>query len=404
MPKLLQINSVVNTGSTGRIAEQLGQLAMAQGWESYIAYGREARESKSKLIRIGGSIGVNLHALASKFLDCHGLCSKHATRSFLKQLDEIKPDVVHLHNIHGYYINYPMLLRYLKEHNIPTIITMHDFWLMTGHCAYINKSCDRWKTGCGNCPRLDQYPASKTDCSARNWQLKASLFIYMPNVTLVPVSYWLGRYVAESLLKNVKQNVIYNGIDTNVFKPFDGKASVKGVDWSKFTIMTIATRWTEANGYQDVMKLSSILPDNCQIVMVGLDEQQMSNLPKNIIGFRKTESFTQLQELYTKSDVIFNPNREVTFGLVTAEAMACGTPAIVLRDTAGEELVDEQTGYVIDSVEEVPELISTINQVDKNFMSKACRDRVRELFNAEKQFQKYIDLYNRLICEKNENI
>lgn len=404
MPKLLQINSVVNTGSTGRIAEQLGQLAMAQGWESYIAYGREARESKSKLIRIGGSIGVNLHALASKFLDCHGLCSKHATRSFLKQLDELKPDVVHLHNIHGYYINYPMLLRYLKEHNIPTIITMHDFWLMTGHCAYINKSCDRWKTGCGNCPRLDQYPASKIDCSAKNWQLKASLFIDMPNVTLVPVSYWLGRYVAESLLKNVKQNVIYNGIDTNVFKPFDGEASVKGVDWSKFTIMTIATRWTEANGYQDVMKLSSILPDNCQIVMVGLDEQQMSNLPKNIIGFRKTESFTQLQELYTKSDVIFNPNREVTFGLVTAEAMACGTPAIVLCDTAGEELVDEQTGYVIDSVEEVPELISIINQVAKNFMSNACRDRVRELFNAEKQFQKYIDLYNRLICEKNENI
>lgn len=399
MPKLFQINSVVNTGSTGRIAEQLSLLAMSNGWESYIAYGREARESKSKLIRIGGSIGVNLHALASKFLDCHGLCSKHATRSFLKQLDEIKPDVVHLHNIHGYYINYPMLLRYLKEHNIPTIITMHDFWLMSGHCAYINKSCDRWKTGCGNCPRLDQYPASKIDRSARNWQLKASLFIDMPNVTLVPVSYWLGRYVAESLLKNVKQNVIYNGIDTNVFKPFDGKASVKCVDWSKFTIMTIATRWTEANGYQDVMKLSSILPDNCQIVMVGLDEQQMSNLPKNIIGFRKTESFTQLQELYTKSDVIFNPNREVTFGLVTAEAMACGTPAIVLRDTAGEELVDEQTGYVIDSVEEVPELISTINQVDKNFMSKACRDRVRELFNAEKQFQKYIDLYKAVISK-----
>lgn len=399
MPKLLQINSVVNTGSTGRIAEQLGQLAMSQGWDSYIAYGRKARESKSKLIRIGGSIGVNLHALASKFLDCHGLCSKHATRSFLKQLDEIKPDVVHLHNVHGYYINIPMLLRYLKQKHIPTVITMHDFWLMTGHCAYINKSCDRWKTGCGNCPRLDQYPASKIDCSARNWQLKASQFIDMPNVTLVPVSYWLGRYVVESLLKNVKQNVIYNGIDTNVFKPFDGKASVKGVDWSKFTIMTIATRWTEANGYQDVMKLSSILPANCQIVMVGLDEQQMFNLPKNIIGFRKTESFTQLQELYTKSDVIFNPNREVTFGLVTAEAMACGTPAIVLRDTAGEELVDKQTGYVIDSIEEVPELITTINQVDKNFMSKACRDRVIELFNAEKQFQKYIDLYNAVISK-----
>ena len=399
MPKLLQINSVVNTGSTGRIAEQLGILAISQGWESYIAYGREARESQSRLIKIGSKWDVNFHAIGSILTGRHGLFSKNATKRLLKQVDIIQPDVVHLHNVHGYYINVPMLLKYLRQKHIPTVITMHDFWLMTGHCAYINKSCDRWKTGCGNCPRLDQYPASKIDCSARNWQLKASLFIDMPNVTLVPVSYWLGRYVAESLLKNVKQNVIYNGIDTNVFKPFDGEASVKGVDWSKFTIMTIATRWTEANGYQDVIKLSSILPDNCQIVMVGLDEQQMSNLPKNVIGFWKTESFTQLQELYTKSNVIFNPNREVTFGLVTAEAMACGTPAIVLRDTAGEELVDKQTGYVIDSVEEVPELITTINQVDKNVMSKACRDRVIELFNAEKQYQKYIDLYNAVISK-----
>lgn len=403
MPKLLQINSVVNTGSTGRIAEQLGVLAISQGWESYIAYGREARGSQSRLIKIGSKWDVNFHAIGSILTDRHGLFSRYATKRFLQQVDIIQPDVVHLHNLHGYYINVPMLLRYLKQKNIPTVITMHDFWLMTGHCAYINQSCDRWKTGCGNCPRLNQYPAAKFDNTKANWKWKASLFVDMPNVTLVPVSYWLGRYVDESLLKNAKQNVIYNGIDTNVFKPFDGGASVGGVDWSKFTIMAIATRWTEANGYQDVMKLSSILPDKCQIVMVGLDEQQMSNLPKNIIGFRKTESFTQLQELYTKSDVIFNPNREVTFGLVTAEAMACGTPAIVLRDTAGEELVDEQTGYVIDSVEEVPELISTINQVDKNYMSKACRDRVRELFNAEKQFQKYIDLYNRLICEKNEN-
>lgn len=403
MPKLLQINSVVNTGSTGRIAEQLGVLAISQGWESYIAYGREARGSQSRLIKIGSKWDVNFHAIGSILTDRHGLFSRYATKRFLQQVDIIQPDVVHLHNLHGYYINVPMLLRYLKQKNIPTVITMHDFWLMTGHCAYINQSCDRWKTGCGNCPRLNQYPAAKFDNTKANWKWKASLFVDMPNVTLVPVSYWLGRYVDESLLKNAKQNVIYNGIDTNVFKPFDGGASVGGVDWSKFTIMAIATRWTEANGYQDVMKLSSILPDNCQIVMVGLDEQQMSNLPKNIIGFRKTESFTQLQELYTKSDLIFNPNREVTFGLVTAEAMACGTPAIVLRDTAGEELVDEQTGYVIDSVEEVPELISTINQVDKNYMSKACRDRVRELFNAEKQFQKYFDLYNRLICEKNEN-
>lgn len=397
MPKLLQINSVVNTGSTGRIAEQLGVLAISQGWESYIAYGREARRSRSRLIKIGSKWDVNFHAIGSILTDRHGLFSKFATKRFLQQVDIIQPDVVHLHNLHGYYINVPMLLRYLKQKNIPTVITMHDFWLMTGHCAYINQSCDRWKTGCGNCPRLNQYPSAKFDNTKANWKWKASLFVDMPNVTLVPVSYWLGRYVDESLLKNVKQNVIYNGIDTNVFKPFDGGASVVGVDWSKFTIMAIATRWTEANGYQDMMKLSSILSDNCQIVMVGLDEQQMSNLPKNIIGFRKTESFTQLQELYTKSDVIFNPNREVTFGLVTAEAMACGTPAIVLRDTAGEEIVDEQTGFVVDTIEGVIDLIPRIRALEKKKMSDACRFRVNELFNADKQYQKYIDLYNAVI-------
>lgn len=397
MSTLLQINSVVNTGSTGRIAEQLGVLAISQGWESYIAYGREARGSQSRLIKIGSKWDVNFHAIGSILTDRHGLFSKFATKSFLQQVDIIQPDVVHLHNVHGYYINVPMLLRYLKQKNIPTVITMHDFWLMTGHCAYINPSCDRWKTGCGNCPRLNQYPAAKFDNTKANWKWKASLFVDMPNVTLVPVSYWLGRYVDGSLLKNVKQNVIYNGIDTNVFKPFDGGASVKGVDWSKFTIMAIATRWTEANGYQDVMKLSTIIPDSCQIIMVGLDEQQMSNLPKNIIGFRKTESFTQLQELYTKSDVIFNPNREVTFGLVTAEAMACGTPAIVLRDTAGEEIVDEQTGFVVDTIEEVIDLIPRIRALEKKKMSDACRFRVNELFNADKQYQKYIDLYNAVI-------
>lgn len=397
MPKLLQINSVVNTGSTGRISERLGVLAISQGWESYIAYGREARGSQSRLIKIGSKWDVNFHAIGSILTDRHGLFSKFATKRFLQQVDIIQPDVVHLHNLHGYYINVPMLLRYLKQKNMPTVITMHDFWLMTGHCAYINQSCDRWKTGCGNCPRLNQYPAAKFDNTKTNWKWKASLFVDMPNVTLVPVSYWLGRYVDESLLKNVKQNVIYNGIDTNVFKPFDGGASVVGVDWSKFTIMAIATRWTEANGYQNVMKLSSIIPDSCQIIMVGLDEQQMSNLPKNIIGFRKTESFTQLQELYTKSDVIFNPNREVTFGLVTAEAMACGTPAIVLRDTAGEEIVDEQTGFVVDTIEEVIDLIPRIRALEKKKMSDACRFRVNELFNADKQYQKYIDLYNAVI-------
>lgn len=398
MPKLLQINSVVNTGSTGRIAEQLGELAISYGWDSYIAYGREAHNSKSKLIKIGSKFSVYVHAIFSKYFDNHGLMSKLATKRFLKIVDRIKPDIVHLHNIHGYYINYPLLFDYLQKHNIQTIITIHDFWLMTGHCAYINKSCNKWKSGCERCPRLSQYPEAKIDCSKRNWIIKKRIFSNMTNLTLVPVSYWLSKYVNESLLKNIKQNIIYNGIDLNVFQPYSEKCTtIKHVNWDKFTIMCIATKWTEANGFNDIMKLSSLLPEYCQILMVGLNAKQLIKLPQNIIGLKKTENFLQLQELYTKSDIVFNPNREVTFGLVTVEAMACGTPAVVLSDTAGEELVDKLTGYIIDKVEDLIDLIPKIQQNNKEKIQKNCIERVKKYFNSEKQLQQYIDLYNKLL-------
>lgn len=394
MYKLLQINTVANTGSTGRIAEQLGQYAISQGWKSYIAYGREAKDSKSELIKIGSTLDVYTHAIGARLFDCQGLMSKNATRKFLKQIEKIQPDIIHLHNIHGYYINYPMLFNYLKRKNIPTIITMHDFWLMTGHCAYINESCNKWETGCGHCPRLSQYPATKLDCSARNWKRKAGIFADMPNVTLVPVSYWLAKYVDKSFLHEVKQQMIYNGIDTRAFKPYRGKShTVDGIDWTKYTIMTIATRWTKANGFDDIIQLSRVLPDDFRIVMIGLDDRQLEDLPENIIGLKKIESLTSLRELYSKADVIFNVNREVTFGLVTVEAMACGTPAVVFHNTAGEELVNKQTGFVINSVYDLIEILPVIRNMDKEKTAISCRQRVLDMFDADKQSYKYFDLY-----------
>lgn len=395
---LLQINSVINTGSTGRIAEQLGAVAIERGWNSYIAYGREARKSGSKVIRIGRKFDIYIHAIASKLLDAHGVWSRRATRRLLRKIEAIRPDVVHIHNLHGYYIHYPMLLEYLRDNKIPTVITLHDFWLMTGHCAYINKSCDRWKFGCGQCKRLNQYPASLKDASAENWRLKASLFGDMPNVVLVPVSYWLDGYVRQSLMKGVKSQVIHNGIDTDVFKPYEESVgTIPDIDWEKFSVLCVATRWTDANGFRDIIRLSELIGSECQIIMVGLDENQMKRLPSNIVGLQRTESLVQLQELYTKSDVVFNPNTEVTFGLVSAESMACGTPVIVLRNTAGEEIVDAQTGYVVDSVEEVPKLIERIKRdYAVGDISNKCRMRVIEHFNAGVQCRRYMELYERL--------
>ena len=132
--KLLQINSVVNSGSTGRIAEEIGQTAMASGWDSYIAYGRNERPSASKLKRIGNEMDVKLHGIQTRLIDRHGLASCRATRKLVKKIKEISPDIIHLHNIHGYYINIKILFDYLATVEIPVVWTFHDCWPITGHC------------------------------------------------------------------------------------------------------------------------------------------------------------------------------------------------------------------------------------------------------------------------------
>jgi putative colanic acid biosynthesis glycosyltransferase len=401
MPALLQINTVANIGSTGQIAEQLGQIAIKKGWKFYMAYGRQASKSSSVLIQIGGKFSVLSHLLVSRIFDKHGLGSKIATHSFIKEIDKIKPDIVHIHNMHGYFLNYPMLMKYLSDKNIPTVITLHDFWMLTGHCAYINDSCEKWKTGCGKCPRLKQYPTAFIDNSKNNWVTKDSIFRSNPNITLVPVSYWLKSFVDQSLLNKLDIQVIQNGINTNEFKPYDAKVHsdiYNKIDWSKFTIMTIAARWSDANGYGDIMSLSRILLEDAQIIMVGLSKEQITELPSNIIGICKTNNVSQLTELYTSADVMFNASKEVTFGLVTAEAMACGTPVIVYRNTAGEEIIDEKTGFVVDSVSEIPILIQKIRKTPA--LSLLCRKRVQDNFEADRQYKKYIDLYDSKICKR----
>jgi glycosyltransferase involved in cell wall biosynthesis len=398
MPTLLQINSVANIGSTGHIAEQLGEYMMQHGWTSYIAYGRDAAESASRLIPIGGKLDILTHVALSRITGRHGLYSVRATKKFLAEVERIKPDVVHIHNLHGYYINYPMLFQYLSRKQIPTVITLHDFWLMTGHCAGVNVSCVKWKTGCHDCNRLKWYPQAMMDSSRPNWIRKRRLFKGLSNITLVPVSVWLNNIVKQSLLKDITSCVICNGINTDFFKPVDNCSITPNisVDWNKFTILCVATRWTHANGFDDVINLSYILPDNVQIIMIGVDDIQLKGLPQNIVGMKRTEDVEELRTLYNLSDVLYNPNTEGTFGLVTAEAMACGTPAVVMANSAGEEIIDESTGYSIHQYTEIPNLIPKIKE-SKIIHKQLCRKRIVSLFNVETQREKYMELYNSLI-------
>lgn len=292
MKKLLQINSVINSGSTGHIAEDIGRLAIANGWESYIAYGRNPRPSASHAIRIGNRFDILWHVLVTRLFDLHGLASRRATKKLVRQIKEIKPDVIHLHNIHGYYLNYKILFTYLAESGTPVVWTMHDCWAATGHCPYYTfVQCIVWqsKDGCKNCPQKKNYPSSVLFSNAAyNFKCKKKYFNLLSEnqLTIVTPSKWLSDEIGKSYLGHYKRIVINNGIDLNVFKP----APVKNEHKKKFVILGVASVWDERKGLKSFIELSKLLADDEQIVLVGLTKSQRKNLPKNIQAVPRTEN------------------------------------------------------------------------------------------------------------------
>lgn len=393
---ILQINVTANWGSTGKIAEQIGNLAIREGFESYIAYGRKEAHSNSNLIKVGNNLDHQIHGLQSRIFDRHGLASKNSTKSFIEEIKKIKPDIIHLHNFHGYFINYPILFQYLKEWGGPVVWTLHDCWPFTGHCAYYDfVGCDKWKSQCENCPQLSSYPAAMfIDRSKKNYQDKKEAFLGLPNVTLVPVSNWLAGEVKKSFLKDYPVQVIQNGIDLNVFQPI---YSLNKANSSKL-ILGVASVWDRRKGFDEFIKLRNLLPQEYNITLVGLSPKQIKSLPEGITGMERTENVGQLVELYNKADVFVNPSLEETLGMTTIEALACGTPSIVYKSTAVPEPLDDKTGIIVDC-NDVNQLAEKIKYVCQNnpFDSSDCRNRAELLFDKNKSFQSYINLYKKLL-------
>jgi glycosyltransferase involved in cell wall biosynthesis len=401
MKKLLQINSVVNSGSTGRIAEEIGQTAMAVGWESYIAYGRNNRPSQSKLIKIGSNFDIKMHGLQTRLFDRHGLGSKSATQELVEKIEKIKPDIIHLHNIHGYYINIEILFKYLQNTNIPVVWTFHDCWPITGHCSHFTfVGCDKWKTQCFSCPQKTDYPASwLIDRSEKNFNLKKKLFTSLPNITLVPVSNWLSGILEESFLQNYPIKVIHNGINIDVFKPSAGDAfRTKHHFENKFILLGVASVWTVRKGLKDFIALRKLLNNDFQIVLVGLTRKQIEQLPDNILGVERTESVEELAEIYAAADIVLNLSYEETFGLTTVEGFACGTPGIVYSATASPELIDDSTGLIVEpgDINGLGVAIKKIKEKGKQFYTEACVERVHRLYRKEDRYREYIELYEQL--------
>lgn len=400
MPKVVQINPVVSFGSTGRIVEQIGRIAQNRGWESYVAYSaRFNNTSTSKLIPVGNRLDASMHALYTRIFDRHGLASASATKKLVNKLIKLKPEIVHLHNIHGYFINYPILVNYLMESNAYTIWTFHDFWPITGHCTYFfDVKCEKWKTQCSHCPKKKLYPKSIVfDNSRQNHHLKREYFSKLKKLTIAPVSKWVSSLVSESFLGKNEILPIYNGVDTDVFFPKKNTEKLKtdlGLQ-GKFVLLGLATTWGKRKGWDDYFMLSKKIPDDIRIIMVGVDAEQKELLPSNILGIERTENLDKLVELYSMADIVLNISYQETFGLTTAEGLACGTPSIVYNCTASPELIDQQTGIIVEpgDVDGVLSAILTIKNKTKESFRNNCRNRALNLFSMKDRYNDYIDLY-----------
>ncbi len=401
MKSILQINTVINTGSTGRITEEIGQTAIAAGWQSYIAYGRNERSSQSELIKIGNDWDIKMHGLQTRLFDRHGLASKAATKAFVEQVKRIKPDIVHLHNIHGYYINIKILFECLKEINCSVVWTLHDCWPITGHCTYFTfVGCEKWKTQCYECPQIKEYPTSwGIDRSKKNFNLKKDIFNSLNNLTLVPVSNWLAGLIEESFLQSYPIKVINKGINTNVFEPKDGSLFRQKLNLQdKFIMVGVATAWGQRKGLNDYIELSRMLDSDFKIVLVGLNTKQIEELPNNILGIERTENVEELVEIYSSADLVMNLSYEETFGLTTVEGFACGTPGIVYNATASPELIDDSTGIIVEpgDLQGLVDAINVVRDNGKQYYSDACINRVHRLYKKEDRYKEYLELYESL--------
>lgn len=401
MSRLLLINASINSTSTGRIAEEIGRKAIENGFESIAGYGFINNNSSLKTVKIGSTTDHYLHALKTRIFDRHGFGSTVATKDFLKRIKPLDIDIVNLHNIHGYYLNVEVLSKFLADLGKPVVWTFHDCWPVTGHCSYFDAvNCDRWKTGCFNCPNKHGYPASKyIDNSKNNFERKKRLFEAIPNLTIVAPCNWMAEIVRQSFLGGKDVKVIYNGVNTDVFKPVSNEAldKLKGSLGlaGKRIILGVASVWDKRKGLEDFKKLSVLLGEDERIVLIGLSDEQRTSLPENIIAISRTENVEQLAAFYSMADVFVNPTYVDNFPTTNIEALACGTSVITYNTGGSPEAVDANTGRVIKKGD-LNALMLAIREMFNVNNEQKCRDRAIRNFDSRDRFNDYVNLFKEL--------
>lgn len=397
--KVMQINAVYGVGSTGVIVEDLHNLCLQNGIDSYVSYSTtniKTEDIKNGYI-IGSNTGKKIHAILSRLGGKQAYFSSFATKNLIKHIKNIKPDIVHLHNLHSNYINMNMLLDYLGKNDIETIITLHDCWFYTGGCFhYTAAGCGKWLESCGNCPKkMGDTPALLKDNSAKILSDRKKYFSAIKNLTVVGVSKWIEDEACKTFLKDANTCYIHNGIDTSFFKPTPSDFRSKYGLENKFLILAPANKWLNPVNKDTFDYFTNNLPDDCVIVMLGCTESQKINLPKNVFALDYIKDREELRKVYSACDVFVNCTREESFSLINVEPQACGTPVVTYRNTGAQETVDNKCSFSVETGN-YTQLLTTvlhIKEKGKDSFTQACIEWVQCRFDRDQNYKKYIELY-----------
>ena len=400
--KVIQINAVYGVGSTGVIVEDLHNLSLQNGIESFVSYSttnRSPDEIKNGYV-IGKNLGKKIHAVLSRLGGKQAYFSSFATKKLIKHIENIKPDIVHLHNLHSNFVNMIMLLKYLGKKDISTVVTLHDCWFYTGGCFhYTSAGCNKWKESCGNCPKkMQDTPALLKDNSAKILADRKKYFGRIKNLSVVGVSQWIANEARKTLFNDRNVLAIYNGIDTEFFVPTPSDFREKHGLEDKFLILAPANKWRKPINKETFDMVSKNLPSDCVIVMLGCTEIQRAGLPSNVLALDYIKDRDELRKVYSTCDVFANCTREDSLSLINVEVQSCGPPVVTYRNTGAQETVDNKCGFSVENGNE-KEFLDTIMKIKKQGKSEfteACQKWAKDRFDRDDNYIKYINLYKEI--------
>lgn len=396
--KILLINTIYATGSTGKICAHLYENAKKSGHIPYIGYGRNFCPNVPNSYLIGNKFDFFSHVLSNFLRGNSGFASSRVTVKFLKWVDTIQPDIIHLHNIHGFYINIPLLFNYIKSKNIPVVWTLHDCWALTGQCAYFDFiHCNKWKTQCQHCPQFrNAYPYSLfKDNSFHNYINKRNAFLGVSNLTIVTPSYWLANIVTQSYLSIYPTTVIPNGIDLSIFSISKNHSS------SSQYILGVANIWDHRKGLSFFIELAGLLDETLSIILIGVTASQKNNIEKRtnhkIECITRTSNQKELAGYYSNALAFVNPTLEDTFPTTNLEALACGTPVITFNTGGSPEAISDDCGIVVKEKTSMALFHAIMSLKDNTQISPAsCRQKALK-YGKDDKYNQYIKLYESII-------